>query len=136
MESYYHNVQYYETDKMGVTHHSNYIRWMEEARADFLMQAGWPFRELEKAGLASPVIGVDVEYFRPVTFSDKVRIEVRLIGFGIAKFKVSYRMFCGLECVCAAHSEHGLVGSDGRHIRISEEFPEFYNAMRAEVEEE
>ena len=29
---YTHLVQYYETDKMGVTHHSNYIRWMEEAR--------------------------------------------------------------------------------------------------------
>lgn len=25
-------VQYYETNKMGITHHSNYIRWMEEAR--------------------------------------------------------------------------------------------------------
>ena len=24
--------KYYETDKMGITHHSNYIRWMEEAR--------------------------------------------------------------------------------------------------------
>ena len=27
-----HLVQYYETDQMGVTHHSNYIRWFEEAR--------------------------------------------------------------------------------------------------------
>ena len=31
---YRHIVQYYETDKMGITHHSNYIRWMEEARID------------------------------------------------------------------------------------------------------
>ncbi len=35
MEKYIHKVQYYETDKMGITHHSNYIRWMEEARVDF-----------------------------------------------------------------------------------------------------
>ena len=35
---YIHTVQYYETDKMGITHHSNYIRWMEEARVDFLSQ--------------------------------------------------------------------------------------------------
>ena len=32
MEPYLHKVQYYETDKMGIAHHSNYIRWMEEAR--------------------------------------------------------------------------------------------------------
>ena len=32
MKSYEHKVQYYETDKMGIVHHSNYIRWMEESR--------------------------------------------------------------------------------------------------------
>ena len=40
MHTYIHNVNYYETDKMGITHHSNYIRWMEEARTDFLKSAG------------------------------------------------------------------------------------------------
>ena len=35
MKDYIHKVHYYETDKMGVTHHSNYVRWMEEARVDF-----------------------------------------------------------------------------------------------------
>ena len=33
MEKYVHTVKYYETDRMGFTHHSNYVRWMEEARA-------------------------------------------------------------------------------------------------------
>lgn len=32
MEKYCHSVKYYETDRMGFTHHSNYVRWMEEAR--------------------------------------------------------------------------------------------------------
>ena len=32
--------QYYETDQMGCVHHSNYIRWMEEARVDFLPKWG------------------------------------------------------------------------------------------------
>ena len=40
MTPYRHKVQYYETDRMGVTHHSNYIRWMEEARVDLLEQIG------------------------------------------------------------------------------------------------
>ena len=34
-------IQYYETDRMGVVHHSNYIRWMEEARVAYLAQLGW-----------------------------------------------------------------------------------------------
>ena len=53
---YVHTVQYYETDKMGITHHSNYIRWMEEARVDFLSQIGWEFAKLEAMGIVSPVL--------------------------------------------------------------------------------
>ena len=36
MQKYRHIVQYYETDKMGVVHHSNYIRFLEEARCRWL----------------------------------------------------------------------------------------------------
>ena len=38
MEKYVHTVKYYETDRMGFTHHSNYVRWMEEARVAFMDQ--------------------------------------------------------------------------------------------------
>lgn len=31
MKKYQHKVQYYETDKMGIVHHSNYIKWMESS---------------------------------------------------------------------------------------------------------
>lgn len=41
---YQHKVQYYETDKMGITHHSNYIRFLEEARIDFLEKIGYGYK--------------------------------------------------------------------------------------------
>ena len=43
MKPYIHKVQYYETDMMGITHHANYIHWMEEARIDFMDQLGFPY---------------------------------------------------------------------------------------------
>ena len=43
MQTLTHRVQYYETDRMGVTHHSNYIRFMEEARVAYLEQLGFPY---------------------------------------------------------------------------------------------
>ena len=52
---YIHIIQYYETDRMGITHHSNYVRFMEEARIDFLKQAGWDYAKLEAMGVISPV---------------------------------------------------------------------------------
>ena len=50
-----HEVQYYETDRMGITHHSNYVRWMEEARTFFLREIGWPYEKIEEEGSISPV---------------------------------------------------------------------------------
>ena len=46
MVHYDHKVQYYETDGMGIVHHSNYIRWFEEARVDLLEQLGFGYRNL------------------------------------------------------------------------------------------
>ncbi len=40
---YVHRVKYYETDKMGITHHSNYVRWMEEARVSAMDEMGYSF---------------------------------------------------------------------------------------------
>ena len=62
MKPYIHKVNYYETDKMGITHHSNYVRFMEEARVDFLEQLGWSFDKLEAKGVASPVLSLDCTF--------------------------------------------------------------------------
>ena len=55
MTPYQHTVQYYETDQMQISHHSNYIRWMEEARVAFLACIGFPYEKIEASGLISPV---------------------------------------------------------------------------------
>mgnify|MGYP002537819121 FL=1 len=39
---------YYETDRMDIIHHSNYVRWLEEARVDLMEQLGCPFHEIEE----------------------------------------------------------------------------------------
>ena len=68
---YQHKVQYYETDKMGIVHHSNYIRWMEEARIDFLDSIDFGFAMLESQGVISPVIGVECDYkFSRISLND------------------------------------------------------------------
>jgi len=59
MKDYVHKVNYYETDKMGLTHHSNYIRFMEEARVDFMEQLGFGYEKMEAEGVGSPVIAID-----------------------------------------------------------------------------
>lgn len=127
---YRHTVQYYETDKMGITHHSNYIRWMEEARIDFLSQLGWSFAKLEEEGIISPVVSVECKYIQPTTFSDTVDIEVIVREFKGVKLKLKYIMRnTDGKTVCEAGSEHCFLNKKGLPVRLNKEYPLFYNAL-------
>ena len=89
---YEHKIQYYETDKMGITHHSNYIRFMEEARIAWLDEIGWSFDKLEKMGLTSPVISVKCEYKKTTTYPDIILIKTSLDSYNGVKMKIKYEM--------------------------------------------
>ena len=93
MEPYIHKVQYYETDRMGITHHSNYIRWMEEARTAFLEEIGWPYDKTEEEGLLSPVLSVNCQYRETTTYGDQVAITVKILKISPVKFTVGYEMY-------------------------------------------
>ena len=60
--TYERKINYYETDRMGVVHHSNYIRFLEEARCYLLEKIDMPFAMLEENGVTIPVLGVNVTY--------------------------------------------------------------------------
>lgn len=127
---YKHAVQYYETDKMGITHHSNYIRWMEEARIDFLEQIGWNYARLESLGIISPVVSVECKYKATTTFSDIVYISVSVEEFKGVKLSLYYNMInAENKIVCEAKSEHCFLNPHGIPIRLKREFPEFYNTL-------
>ena len=127
---YIHTVQYYETDKMGITHHSNYIRWMEEARVDFLNQIGWPFDKLEALGIVSPVLTVTCDYRLPTQFSEKISISVKVKEFKGVKLFLSYEMTnADGKVVCTGITSHAFLNEQGRPIRLKQEFPDFYQCL-------
>lgn len=132
---YYHQVQYYETDRMGITHHSNYIRWMEEARIHFLGELGYGYDRLEQEGIISPVVSVSCDYKKTTTFPDTVAIEVKVEEFKGVKLKLSYLMTNSAgETVCLANSVHCFLGTDGRAIRLKKEKTEFYDTLMKALE--
>lgn len=127
MEAYTHKVQYYETDRMGITHHSNYIRWMEEARVDFLERLGWSYARLEALGVVSPVRSVSCRYKAPTTFADEVRIAVSVAEFRGVVLRLRYELR-GPEdrLVAEAESEHVFLDREGRFVRLDRQHPELY----------
>ena len=125
MSKYIHRVNYYETDKMGITHHSNYMRFMEEARMNFLSEIGYPMTRLEKEGITSPVVSVNCEYKHTTTYSDE--IEVVLEKYTGVKLFLSYTMRNSNtnEIVAIASSTHCFIDENGRPIAVKKRAPEF-----------
>lgn len=135
---YIHRVHYYETDRMGVTHHSNYIRMMEEARVDFMEQLGWPYAKMEELGVLSPVTAVNLRYIAPTTFDDRVEVRVFVKSFNGVKLIIRYEMVKAGEppvTVLTGESEHVFLNREGRFVRMKREMPEFTQLLMDLAEE-
>ena len=132
MEPYTRKVQYYETDRMGVMHHSNYIRWMEEARIDFMDRIGFPYVRMEAEGVVSPVRALSCEYRKTCTFGDTLSVSVTAESFDGLKLVLRYEMRNERgEKVFTARSEHAFLNREGRIVRMDREMPAFRAALEA-----
>ena len=135
MNTYKHEVKYYECDRMGVTHHSNYVRFMEEARVDYLDQLGFGFDKIEADGVFSPVVSVQCNYKSPTTFKDVIEIEVGISKVSEMKFDFTYTMRVGEKTVCTAQSTHCFI-ENGRPVAISKRLPELHQLILEKQKEE
>lgn len=136
MKPYLHKVQYYETDMMGITHHANYIHWMEEARIDFMDQLGFPYRKMEADGVLSPVKTVACEYKQPSTFGDEIRVSVSVESFNGVVMTILYEMQNQRnETVCTARSEHVFLNREGRFVRMKRDMPDFCRAIEQSMKQ-
>ena len=118
---YQHYVQYYETDKMGVTHHSNYIRFMEEARVDFFKNIGFDYFEFEKCGIISPVVGLNnIKFKRPTTAGDTLDIEVSIKSITNVIFTMQYVMKNKDIVVFTGESDHCLLDKNGKILPLND----------------
>ncbi len=83
-------INYYETDRMGIVHHSNYIRFLEEARCDMLDFSKMPYSAYEEQGIMIPVLGVSLDFKRHVTFDDVILIKPFVKEFNGVRLTMGY----------------------------------------------
>ena len=129
MEPYIHKVQYYETDRMQVTHHSNYVRFMEEARVSYLSRIGWDYKRMEAEGIISPVVEISCKYRKTTTFEDVISVEVYVKEVSSVKLKLGYCMKAEDELVFTAESMHCFLNKEGAPINLKKELPGFYETL-------
>lgn len=133
---YTHKVNYYETDRMGITHHSNYVRIMEEARLELLDEIGCDYRKMEDEGVISPVISVNCNFKKSTTYMDEIAVKVRIKKFTGIRLDFQYEMINMKDnsVVCTAESEHCFVNDDFKPINLKKARPELYRKIMDNLE--
>ncbi len=121
-------INYYETDRMGVVHHSNYIRFLEEARCQMLDANGMPYSSFEEQDVMIPVLGVNCHYKQHVTFDDIIVIKPFVKDFNGVRLTMGYEIINkktgGL--VLTGETKHCFTDMHLKPIRLQKQIPDFY----------
>ena len=86
-------VRYYETDQMGIVHHSNYLKFFEFARIEWLEKLNIPYHEIEKNKIILPVVKCELKFLKPLVFGDKFKVKVHCAKKPTSSIEFSYEIF-------------------------------------------
>lgn len=136
MDIYERTPHYYETDQMKIVHHSNYIRWFEEARIHYLDSVGMRFADQEATGIVCPVLTVDAKYIQMVRFGDTVQIITRLNLYNGLRYGFSYevRNKATGELCCTGTSTHCFLDPGGKPVRVKRDYLKMHEVLTAYLE--
>tara|TARA_B100001248_G_scaffold252195_1_gene228083 strand:+ start:96 stop:488 length:393 start_codon:yes stop_codon:yes gene_type:complete len=86
-------VRYYETDQMGIVHHSNYLKFFEFARIEWLEKLNTPYHEIEKNKIILPVVNCEIKFLKPLVFGDTFKVIVQCTKKPTSSIEFSYKIF-------------------------------------------
>lgn len=135
---YEREVYYYETDRMQIVHHSNYARWLEEARMWYMEQIGYDYPGLEAKGILIPVLSVETVFRQAFRYGDTFQIYLASVKFNGVKseFKYEIRNKANGELYSTGHSSHCFTDKDLKPFNMKKQFPKMYEDFVSYVEKE
>ncbi|MEK6608356.1 MAG: thioesterase family protein [Myxococcota bacterium] len=114
-------VIYGDTDAMGVVYYANHLRWFEAARGELLRALGMSYGDVERRGLAFPVVDVRCAYRAPARYEDEVDVAVEIAELGRASFTCAYRITRGGTLLAEGRTAHACTEPGGRPVRLPDD---------------
>ncbi len=113
-----HRVNFHETDAMGIVHHANFVRFLEEARIEFIAEHHRPYTEYIASGQHFTVTNVACQFHRPARFYEALEIIAALRWVRGASICFVYELRRDCDLLVSATTEHAMVSPEGRARRI------------------
>ena len=132
MVSTEYKVNFYDTDAMKVVHHSNYIRWFEIGRVEYLRHYGLTLDDIMDDGYVFPITKIDAKYLSPGYFDDVLVIETTATALTKAQMALIVRKDTG-EVLVTGHSQNAFTRRDtGKITRLPDKFFEIFQRAMAD----
>ena len=84
---------YADTDQMGFVHHSNYLKYLENARWEAFRTMGLTYKKIEDEGILMPVIDINLRFFKPIYYDDEILIKMHFKLISPTKLNIEYKVF-------------------------------------------
>ncbi|RSK27144.1 acyl-CoA thioesterase [Bacillus sp. HMF5848] len=123
-------VRYAETDQMGVVYHANYLVWMEVGRTNLIKDLGFRYDMMEKDGIISPVIDLEISYKKPLHYGENATVDTWIDYYDGLRVTYGYEIYTpNNEIAVVAKSKHVCVKKESfRPISIKKHYPDWHKA--------
>lgn len=114
-----YRVPYADTDQMGVVYYANYLKYFEMFRSEMLIDAGLSYLQMEKEGIAMPVIEAVCRYKSSAHFEDRLSITGRVAEAKGVRVKIECEVRCGDRILADGYTIHACMDmKTGRPTRV------------------
>lgn len=130
---YRKTIQFYETDMMKIVHHSNYLRWAEEARVAWAFHTGLLKPEMPERAASLAVLETQVRHLKPCQFGDAIRLELQVRREGI-QIVFEYKIWKHDHLACEIRTKHvGLEPAEDGTLRLAKPTTDMRNILEKEI---
>ncbi len=130
-------VIYADTDAMGIVYHTNYIRWFEMGRNEFMRQLGIAYSQLEGLGLNLPLTKVSCHFHAPASYDQLIVIETKFDYIKRASIRFNSKIWDEKQTklLVEGYTIHACTNNEGKIRRIPKmliELIDKYNISKGE----
>jgi acyl-CoA thioester hydrolase len=85
-------IYYHDTDCGGVVYYANYLKYMEEARTEYLAERGISVKEMMDLGVYFVVAHQEIDYKFPARYADSLEISTKIARVSTAKIEYEHEV--------------------------------------------
>jgi acyl-CoA thioester hydrolase len=115
-------IYYEDTDAGGVVYYANYLRYLERARTEFLLDRGISVADLHRQSVFFAVVRVDISYKKPALLGDIIEITTEVTELKNATITVKNQVFKDTSLLVEAYVTVACINKEGKPQRLPESF--------------